>query len=79
MWTEEDFVAAVLAHPLLASPTAAEEKAEEAVQMHAFFSNGSSNLVWAKWVQPGETLRVALKYRVLWPEGKDVQRDSHNA
>ena len=87
VWAEQDFVAAVLAHPLLAFPTAAapvnatQAQAEAAGGgvMHVFAScNGSRNIVWAQWLQPGETIRAALKYRVLWPEGKrDLQRTTH--
>ena len=95
MWTEEDFIAAVLSHPSLSLSSAAEtepvaplpcaaknkacadalaaqalEKEIQANPMKIFTSKGTRNLVWAQWVQPGQTVTAGLKYRTIWPEEK---------
>lgn len=37
-----------------------------------FFNENTKQIVWAQWVLPGETVNVVLKYRVVWPDGRDV-------
>ncbi len=74
LWSEQDFIAAVLAHPSLASPPTSAAKDD---RMQAFAAKGSGNVVWARWVQPGETVRAGLQYKIIWPDGKKVQKNWH--
>ncbi len=45
--------------------------------MHVFLSEGSHNIVYAQWLQPGQTLQTGLKYRIIWPEGKNINKQIH--
>jgi hypothetical protein len=45
--------------------------------LKTFSSKGSNNLVWAKWLQPGETVKTSLKYRIIWPDGKNIRKEVH--
>lgn len=46
-------------------------------KMHVFLSKGSNNLVFAKWVQPNQTLKTGLKYRIIWSDGKNIDKQVH--
>lgn len=46
-------------------------------KMHVFLSKGSNNIVYAKWVQPNQTVKTGLKYRIVWPDGKDIEKQTH--
>lgn len=76
VWNEQDFVAAVLAHPALKKPDATQATANnnKASDMQVFYSKGSNNLVWAQWVLPGQTLKAGLKYRIIYPDGKNINK-----
>jgi hypothetical protein len=83
VWSEEDFVAAVLAHPSLAHPAAAPTAATSgtttgaAGTMLAFTAKGSGNVVWAQWLQPGQTAKASLHYRIIYPDGKTLVKQQH--
>ena len=76
VWSEEEFLAAVLAHPYLQSPTATatDSKNNKGTQMLSFMSKSSGNLVWAKWMMPGETAKARLQYKIIWPEGRHLAK-----
>jgi hypothetical protein len=64
VYGEEEFVSAVLAHPALLSPT--KDDISGRGQMFAFYAAGSHNLVYAKWVMPGEVcVLILISYTVL--------------
>lgn len=75
MWNEQDFIAAVLAHPALEQPV---ERGPASTATSGapvvFYSKGSNNLVWAQWVQPGQTLKAGLKYRIAYPDGRVINK-----
>ncbi|KAJ1440287.1 hypothetical protein B484DRAFT_443486 [Ochromonadaceae sp. CCMP2298] len=71
VYGEEEFVSRVLAHPALQAPAEA--------GVFAFLAGGSHNLVFAKWVMPGESVTTLLKYRIVWPEGKQISQDNFQA
>ena len=101
VWSEEEFVQAVLSHPLLtqhpshpqyqasssspsstttagattgaASGAAAAAGGITTSVMHVFVAKGSNNIVWAQWLKPQQTVRCGLKYRVVWPDGKEIR------
>eukprot|EP00598_Pedospumella_elongata_P005988 CAMPEP_0184970786 /NCGR_PEP_ID=MMETSP1098-20130426/3135_1 /TAXON_ID=89044 /ORGANISM="Spumella elongata, Strain CCAP 955/1" /LENGTH=711 /DNA_ID=CAMNT_0027492765 /DNA_START=79 /DNA_END=2214 /DNA_ORIENTATION=- len=73
VWSEQDFVAEVLAHPKLAKPA---DKAPKSDKMYVFVSEGSHNIVYAQWVQPGQTLQTGLKYRITWSDGKNINKQA---
>ena len=77
VWSEEEFISAVLAHPSLKKPSTAHKPSSAAESMHVFVSKGSNNIVWAKWVQPGQTVKTGLKYRIIWPDGKNIHKGVH--
>jgi hypothetical protein len=81
VWSEEDFLAAVLAHPALARPAssavAPSGTAPVDTQLLAFVAKGSSNIIWAKWLLPGQTGKAGLQYKIIWPDGKAVYKQSH--
>lgn len=74
VWNEQDFIAAVLAHPSLKVPTSTPNTANKADTMAVFYSKGSNNIAWAQWVQPGQTVKAGLKYRIVYPDGKNINR-----
>jgi hypothetical protein len=64
----DDILTAVLSHSALRlSPHSSSSSSGE---MTAFLSAKTHNLLWAKWLQPRETVRFNYKYRILWPEAK---------
>lgn len=74
VWSEEEFLAAVLAHPSLQKPSTPSSEISASTQMLSFMSKTSGNLVWAKWVLPGETAKARLQYKIIWPEGKQIAK-----
>ena len=79
MWSEQDFIAAVLAHPALKQPDTAPINANSkaADSMLVFYSKGSNNIVWAQWLQPGQTVKASLKYRIVYPDGKVINKEHY--
>jgi hypothetical protein len=80
VWSEEDFLAAVLAHPALARPAPSAVPASTPAaetQLLAFVAKGSSNIIWARWLLPGQTAKAGLQYKIIWPDGKAVSKQAH--
>lgn len=80
VWSEEDFLETVLAHPTIVEHPyhplhQTHDKTDKDSSLHVFLSKGSNNIVWVKWMKPGETMRCGLKYKVIWPDGKEIRSD----
>lgn len=41
-------------------------------KQHVFFSKTTGNMYWARWLNPSDTIVSTLKYKLTWPEKKDV-------
>jgi hypothetical protein len=65
MTAESDMIDYVVNHALLASEN-------PKVQTHIFHCKKTHQVVWALWIQPGQTLRLRYSYRILWPEGHEI-------
>jgi hypothetical protein len=68
----DDILTAVLSHSALRlSPhSSSSSSSSSSGEMTAFLSAKTHSLLWAKWLQPRETVRFNYKYRILWPEAK---------
>ena len=62
---ESDLIDYVLNHSLLTSENSK-------VSTHIFHCKKTHQVVWALWIQPGQTLRFKYSYRILWPEGHEI-------
>jgi uncharacterized protein (TIGR02231 family) len=40
--------------------------------VRTYYSKSSGNVFWAKWIQPGETAQIPFKYRIVWPDEKQI-------
>jgi len=79
IYTEEEFIAKILAHPELQSPPSATTKnaatKSSSSKVYTFFAKGSLNLVTAKWLMPEESMQAGIKYRIVWPDGKTIHKN----
>lgn len=41
-------------------------------KLHVFFSKKTGHMYWARWLNPSETMTSTLKYKLIWPESKDI-------
>lgn len=61
----DEVIASVLAHSAVKASLTADG-------MIAFMSAKTHNVVWAKWLRPQERVTFNYKYRLLWPEAKEI-------
>lgn len=69
VYNSEEFLQAVLAHPLV---VAGQEKGASGAEL--VFAGGDQ-LIWVKWMEPGELWRTGFKYRMVWPDGNEISID----